>query len=916
MNIKQIVLISIILLMSVYITSGSTYELYTPEVSGTAIPTVVAVASTTFTPVDATGITSSNGYVIVDMKCNNPAYMAPGVSQLEITSAGAPNVEELNYPGILTLGLTSQYKTFIIPLSSFNAFGGEIDVSQIDFMRLYCTAQTGSLTMYFKNAYLVAMEGNGSAANPYTISTIRELAVIPNVNTTGSFVQSGDIDALDSNAWNAGTGIKPLYSSTSKFSGEYNGNGYSISNLLIDNTGTSYTALFKYTDGASIHDVGLYNAEVIGKAPTATLIASAINTDVYNISIIDSSVYSSDGDAAGILGYVSGASNIHDSFYNGTVEADHGFIDYTTACGLAVTSADSTFNDMYFAGTLSANAAEGPSEYASIRDVSNTAYSGLYYDNTLMPTFSRIGSLSSTDPQATGLTTAQMKTRAAFPLFDFVNIWDIQLYTGYEYPIMQYDYNYTKGPEIFYPTPGTIIGTTFPPLETDIEFSWESNYLVSSYTYQIAKDANYYTLIASGTVTSNSKTLALSDGEYWFRVKNNYIAGGSSSYSETNLDIQTTYEDYATALQGVVYTSTDGSQTALSGATVNIYNATFSKSFITGSNGYYLFNGGTGLGAGTYELTVSKDGYETSYTNTVTLYTGATAVKNVVLDPDNAPNYITPHYVQFIVKSITKYYSGVTVTIYEEDSVIPEATLITGSDGSCGIKLDETVLYRITAYKEGIINAEATLYPTDATYKFYVNFDNILIDLVTPSPDDELMAIDTAVSTGAINSTHAYVLVSYEDSMNETQDLYMGISQSIDGDIYNSTLIDYVELGSNNSEAYNFTISNYEGESFLITIRSTHNTFGDFTRVYSIIFASDSTEFDMDNELLGWLAICILAFVMWTASPANVPQTAIAVCGLASFLMLFGWGAYISTGGLVISWVIALVANFAVGKES
>ena len=49
------------------------------------------------------------------------------------------------------------------------------------------------------------------------------------------------------------------------FTGTFNGNSYTISNLYIDIPSTNDVGLFGYTSGATIENVGLINVNITGE---------------------------------------------------------------------------------------------------------------------------------------------------------------------------------------------------------------------------------------------------------------------------------------------------------------------------------------------------------------------------------------------------------------------------------------------------------------------------------------------------------------------------------------------------------------------------------------------------------------------------------------------------------------------------
>ena len=86
------------------------------------------------------------------------------------------------------------------------------------------------------------------------------------------------------------------------FSGTFDGNGYFISNLTVENTSTiSAGGMFGTLDGAVIRNVGFINASVTSIGAAGVLAATARNnTVIENVYVKDSSVYADSGGAYGV----------------------------------------------------------------------------------------------------------------------------------------------------------------------------------------------------------------------------------------------------------------------------------------------------------------------------------------------------------------------------------------------------------------------------------------------------------------------------------------------------------------------------------------------------------------------------------------------------------------------------------------
>ena len=124
------------------------------EHSGTGNSVSAAVAEHVISsPVNCTGLTKTNGFLVIDLKCSNPELMVSN-AQLEITSFGGADVNEWAKNDLTGLGITTSYQTFRIPLSIFDTTGGELEVNAIDYIRWYQFSTGADLTIYWKNAYI------------------------------------------------------------------------------------------------------------------------------------------------------------------------------------------------------------------------------------------------------------------------------------------------------------------------------------------------------------------------------------------------------------------------------------------------------------------------------------------------------------------------------------------------------------------------------------------------------------------------------------------------------------------------------------------------------------------------------------------------------------------------------------------
>lgn len=111
--------------------------------------------------------------------------------------------------------------------------------------------------------------GNGSVATPYLIEDCTDLQAMNN-DKTAQYALSGNIDCSATSGWNGGAGFVQIGNPAAKFTGGFNGRGYSISGLTINRTGTPYIGLFGWVNTSyTIKNVALTNANIAGGTYTA-----------------------------------------------------------------------------------------------------------------------------------------------------------------------------------------------------------------------------------------------------------------------------------------------------------------------------------------------------------------------------------------------------------------------------------------------------------------------------------------------------------------------------------------------------------------------------------------------------------------------------------------------------------------------
>ena len=137
------------------------------------------------------------------------------------------------------------------------------------------------------------INGNGSAASPWEITTIAHLKDLADyVNAgNGNATQNRYYKLMNNIAYNSTIGIiggwDPIGNNVTPgaiFQGNFDGNGNVVSNIRINRSTTPYIGLFGYVSDAHIHDLGIEIAQtrIIGGQYVGALIGRADHSTIEN----------------------------------------------------------------------------------------------------------------------------------------------------------------------------------------------------------------------------------------------------------------------------------------------------------------------------------------------------------------------------------------------------------------------------------------------------------------------------------------------------------------------------------------------------------------------------------------------------------------------------------------------------------
>ena len=138
------------------------------------------------------------------------------------------------------------------------------------------------------------------------------------LNLSGKYILMNDIVFTDADYaqgggfYNSGKGFVPI----PKFTGVFDGNGFTIYNLYINLPSVDNVGLFKASDGGKVRNLTLYQANITGKDYVGAIFGKKESTNDY-VSVSKCTVYGSvtgNENVGGIMGYADSNNTIEDCY--------------------------------------------------------------------------------------------------------------------------------------------------------------------------------------------------------------------------------------------------------------------------------------------------------------------------------------------------------------------------------------------------------------------------------------------------------------------------------------------------------------------------------------------------------------------------------------------------------------------------
>jgi len=442
-------------------------------------------------------------------------------------------------------------------------------------------------------------------------------------------------------------------------------------------------------------------------------------------------------------------------------------------------------------------------------------------------------------------------------------------------------------------------------------------------------NGSYFANTTSNTTTGYYQFLNLSDDNLTYVV--NATKSGFMNSQDYNVTTINQTDVQQIILMSEIYTLTIQAQDASNTNTLldflllfNLANYNTTVGQITISNLVY----------GQYPAIVSATDYISS---SQTILMDSTKTVTFLLTPISAAQASTifktlPHDVAFIVQDLAfNKKSGVSVTAQGYNTTVGSWTWladligidfdlipinnmsmigITGTDGSIDFKMDGSIYYILTFSGGNISNTTWRGYPTK--YEYYIIVPTTLYGTFTNNVD-QFSTMITTVSSKTINSTHAYINASHNDSMNQTSSIIIYLNKSIVGDPNNQTNLQIKNGGTNATYNASFIVSPYAGNDYIINFNMIHSS-GTVIRSYGVSFPQTAILSYFNPISILMLLIGLIIFFSGIFGQTSTEQGAGIIVGLV--WLLSGMGLYVNLNlgvsfylGLTLATVIAILMN-------
>lgn len=262
--------------------------------------------------------------------------------------------------------------------------------------------------------------GDGSINDPYKISTLDQLEYLSNIPSlwNKNFILINDIDASQTNTFNIVNndtlGFSPIGANNMNipYSGVFNGNGKTISNLYINRPNTSSIGLLGDCYNASVKNLKLSNIKITGLNAVGGAIGKANNSNISELFIYGT-VNGKSNNIGGVIGQIYYC-NVTNSNFIGTVKG------ITSVGGLIGASSSANISNCYTSASIYCTKDSG----AIIGNDFDSDVTSCYFDKDKIQNLKGINGIYNAD-NSTGLSATSFAEQNNFINWNFNNVWEI-----------------------------------------------------------------------------------------------------------------------------------------------------------------------------------------------------------------------------------------------------------------------------------------------------------------------------------------------------------------------------------------------------------------------------------------------------------------------------------------------------------
>ena len=164
--------------------------------------------------------------------------------------------------------------------------------------------------------------GDGTESNPFEVDSFSDLWWISQDSRRWGYhyVQTADIDASTSSHLDFGKGFNPIGNVNTKFTGSYDGQGFSINNLFILRVQDNEIGLFGYVGNGILKNINLYKPIITGDIRVGAIVGELVNSSNQFLSNhVKEGYVLGNTTTGGLVGRLGSYSQVHESSYTGTV---------------------------------------------------------------------------------------------------------------------------------------------------------------------------------------------------------------------------------------------------------------------------------------------------------------------------------------------------------------------------------------------------------------------------------------------------------------------------------------------------------------------------------------------------------------------------------------------------------------------